>query len=66
MDQALMGLLGVGLFCLGLVVAVLWIFVPFAVFGIKPLLWTIIREQQLTNQLLRSKLNDQVLLRRSQ
>lgn len=58
MDQALMGLLGVGLFCLGLVVAALWIFVPFAVFGIKPLLWTLIRELRRTNELLSMKLNE--------
>jgi predicted PurR-regulated permease PerM len=36
----------------GLVVLVLWIALPFAVFGIKPLMRRILTEQQVTNQLL--------------
>jgi len=36
---------------LGAVLAILWIFVPFAVFGIKPLLNDLIREVRTNNQL---------------
>ena len=32
--------------------AILWILVPFAIFGIKPLLCKLIREQKVTQQLL--------------
>ncbi|ENE1252688.1 hypothetical protein ABM187_002891 [Stenotrophomonas maltophilia] len=42
---------GVTLFLgvLGLVLTVLWIFVPFAIFGIKPLLQEILRELRKAN-----------------
>ena len=35
-----------------LVLAVLWVLTPFAIFGVKDLLLTLIREQQKTNKLL--------------
>ena len=51
--------LGTGIAALGLVwmlfvglLAFLWILVPFAIFGIKPLLRELIREQKATQQLL--------------
>lgn len=39
-----------GLFAI--LILILWILVPFAIFGIKPLLRQLIAEQQRTNQLL--------------
>lgn len=51
--------MGTGIAALGLVwmlfvglLAILWILVPFAIFGIKPLLRELIREQKATQQLL--------------
>lgn len=51
--------LGAGIAALGLawmlfvgLLAILWILVPFAIFGIKPLLRELIREQKATQQLL--------------
>ena len=44
--------LSVALFLLGLVVAILWICMPFAIFGTKPLLRELIAEQRRTNQYL--------------
>ncbi len=44
--------LGFFLFALGLVLSILWILVPFAVFGIKGLLRRQIEEQRRTNELL--------------
>lgn len=44
--------LGFFLFALGLVLSVLWILVPFAVFGIKGLLRRQIEEQRRSNELL--------------
>lgn len=44
--------LSVALFLLGLVVAILWICMPFAIFGTKPLLRELIAEQRKTNQYL--------------
>lgn len=46
------GALYLGLVLLGLVIAVLWICLPFAVFGMKPLMHRILEEQQHTNRLL--------------
>ena len=45
---------GIGLVILlaGLVVTVLWICMPFAIFGTKPLLRELLAEQQRTNRLL--------------
>jgi hypothetical protein len=47
---------GVGLFLivaiLGTLLVLLWIALPFAVFGSKPLLRSLLREQQRTNELL--------------
>lgn len=37
---------------LGLVIAVLWILMPFAIFGTKDLLRELIREQKKTNEIL--------------
>ncbi|MFX1722827.1 hypothetical protein [Stenotrophomonas sp. AS1] len=45
------GLVMLLIFGLGAVLAILWIFVPFAVFGIKPLLNDLIREVRTNNQL---------------
>jgi hypothetical protein len=42
--------LAVGIF--GLVLAVCWIVLPFALIGLKPLLRELIREQKRTNELL--------------
>jgi len=42
-------------FCIlafGLILSVLWILVPFAVFGVKSLLHSLIAEQRRTNQML--------------
>ncbi len=44
--------LSVALFLLGLVVAILWICMPFAIFGTKPLLRELLAEQRKTNQYL--------------
>ena len=40
------------IFAFGLILSILWILVPFAVFGIKPLLRQLIAEQRRTNDLL--------------
>lgn len=40
----------------GFLIAVLWIILPFAMFGIKPLLRQLIREQRTTNALLKGRL----------
>ena len=37
---------------LGIVVGILWVLLPFAVFGMKPLMRLILRQQQRTNELL--------------
>ena len=47
-----LGGFGVFLMVLALIVAVLWIFLPFAVFGIKDLAKTLIARQERTNELL--------------
>ena len=52
---------------IGLLIAVLWILMPFAIFGTKPLLRTLIAEQKKTNKLLeaaaeRAKLPSDVVL----
>ena len=44
--------LSVALFLLAVVVAILWICMPFAIFGTKPLLRELIAEQRKTNQYL--------------
>jgi len=36
------------------VIAILWILIPFAIFGIKPLLRDMIREQKATQELLKT------------
>ena len=36
----------------GFLIAVLWLFVPFAIFGLKPRLDALIAEQKRTNELL--------------
>jgi hypothetical protein len=36
----------------GLLLAVVWIILPFAIFGTKPLLTELIRQQRMTNDLL--------------
>lgn len=46
------GIFGVLLFLLGVVIAVLWVFMPFAIFGQKDLTRELIREQRRTNDLL--------------
>lgn len=51
------GFVGVGIFLwlLAFVVAVLWILMPFAVFGTKDLLRQLLREQKRTNELLQAQ-----------
>lgn len=46
------GIFGVLLALLGVVIAVLWVFMPFAIFGLKDLTRDLIREQRRTNDLL--------------
>lgn len=46
------GIFGVLLALLGVVIAVLWVFMPFAIFGLKDLTRDLIREQRRTNELL--------------
>jgi hypothetical protein len=47
-------MLGVGaaLWILAFFIAILWILMPFAIFGTKPLLKTLIAEQKKTNKLM--------------
>lgn len=47
-----LAVLTVLLMLLGVLVAILWILLPFAVFGMKPLLRTAIEQQRRTNELL--------------
>lgn len=42
----------VGLALLGLVISILWICMPFAIFGTKPILRELLAEQRKTNKLL--------------
>lgn len=49
-----MGILYLGGVLLSIVVAVLWIALPFAVFGTKPILQSILRELKTQNDLLRT------------
>lgn len=42
----------IALVLLGIVIAVLWVLLPFAVFGIKDLARTIIEQQRASNKLL--------------
>ena len=53
-SQAADWLTGFGILGLAfaLIVSILWILVPFAVFGIKPLLHDLIAQQKRTNELL--------------
>lgn len=44
-----------GLALLAVVVLVLWVLLPFAVFGVKPLLREMLHEQRVHNQLLRER-----------
>ena len=43
-----------GLWVLGAVLALVWIFVPFAILGTKPLLRALVEEQKRSNELLAS------------
>lgn len=47
------GVFLVVLAAIGLVIAILWICLPFAVFGVKPLLEQLLAEARTTNDLLR-------------
>lgn len=51
-DTSLGGGLLIALVLLGLFVAVLWVFLPFAVFGLKDLVRRAVEEQQRTNETL--------------
>jgi hypothetical protein len=57
-----MGNAGAGLtallFMAGVFLAIAWIALPFAMFGIKPLLQTLIKEVRETNLLLRTQAKD--------
>lgn len=46
------GLLLLVMTCFGILLSVLWLLVPFAVFGIKPILGRLLAEQRHTNALL--------------
>lgn len=46
------GILTLAAVVFGIVLLVLWVLLPFAMFGIKPLLSTLIEEQRKTNELL--------------
>ncbi len=54
MGTAVGGTFLIFLVILALIIAVLWIFMPFAIFGSKDLLKELIREQRKTNELLAS------------
>lgn len=41
----------------GILVAILWVLMPFAIFGTKDLLRTLIQEQKRTNALLQTQVN---------
>lgn len=41
----------------GILVAILWVLMPFAIFGTKDLLRTLIKEQKKTNELLQAQAN---------
>lgn len=41
----------------GILVAILWVLMPFAIFGTKDLLRTLIQEQKRTNELLQTQVN---------
>lgn len=57
MDAANSLVTGIGLLYLfGLVLIVVWIILPFAIFGTKPLLRELIQEQRRTNDLLAKRL----------
>mgnify|MGYP000479077672 CR=1 FL=1 len=47
------------LFFLALLVAVLWVLMPFAIFGTKPILRQILEQQQRTNQLLQQQIDNE-------
>lgn len=49
-----MGILYLGGVLLSIVIAILWIALPFAVFGTKPILQSILRELKAQNELLRT------------
>jgi hypothetical protein len=46
------GTAGLILVLIGVVIAILWVLLPFAVFGIKDMARTLIEEQRTTNKLL--------------
>lgn len=50
--------LSVALAIFGMVLLVAWIILPFALIGTKPLLRELIKEQQATNELLRTRAID--------
>lgn len=63
MEYLLLIFAALGLFCLiaGAVVLVLWIAMPFSVFGTKALLKRLIEEQERTNKLLISMMDARVV-----
>jgi hypothetical protein len=48
----LAGITTIALWVLGFIIAILWVLMPFAIFGTKPLLRELIAEQNRTNRLL--------------
>ena len=67
MDTTFTGWIGIALWVLGFIIAVLWVLMPFAIFGTKPLMRELIAEQRRTNRLLeeaaqRAKLNNEAVL----
>ena len=55
MATAIGGIFGVVIIALCIIIAILWILMPFAIFGSKDLLHELIREQQKTNRLLEAQ-----------
>lgn len=53
---AMMGALGLLFLLLLFILVLIWIALPFSVFGIKDLLWEVIEEQKKTNELLKDLL----------
>lgn len=52
--DSFIGLLVVGAVVLGIVLLALWIALPFAIFGVKPLLQHLLDEQRRTNALMQA------------
>jgi hypothetical protein len=56
------GVLGMVAIVIGVILSLLWILIPFAIFGIKPRLETLIAEQRRGNQLAETIVNQNAQL----